>query len=97
MLDTSRNFKPVEWILKMIDVMALYKLNKLHFHLTDDEGWRLEMPSIPELTDVSTYGMSFSNAAVHFLSIILTIKLEPGESVNFILYSEYNRITKAFE
>ena len=52
MPDTSRNFKQKEWILKFLDVMSMYKLNKLHFHLTDDEGWRLEIPSIPELTQV---------------------------------------------
>ncbi len=52
MLDVSRNFFPKETILKIIDVMSLYKLNKFHFHLTDDEGWRLEIPSLPELTEV---------------------------------------------
>ncbi|KAL4239994.1 hypothetical protein ACF0H5_000789 [Mactra antiquata] len=54
MIDTARNFKPVKWILKMIDAMSMYKLNKLHFHLTDDEGWRIEIPSIPELTEVGS-------------------------------------------
>ena len=43
-----------EVILDMLDVMASYKLNKFHFHLTDDEGWRLEIPSLPELTEVKT-------------------------------------------
>ena len=53
MPDTARNFKQKEWILKFLNVMSMYKLNKLHFHLTDDEGWRVEIPSIPELTQVS--------------------------------------------
>jgi len=52
MLDVSRNFKPKAWIMKFLDVMSMYKLNKLHLHLTDDEGWRLEIPEIPELTEV---------------------------------------------
>lgn len=52
MLDTSRNFKPKEWIIEFLDVMSMYKLNKLHFHLSDDEGWRVEIPTIPELTEV---------------------------------------------
>lgn len=52
MLDVSRNFKPKAWILKFLNVMSMYKLNKLHFHLTDDEAWRLEIPEIPELTEV---------------------------------------------
>ncbi|XP_053390345.1 uncharacterized protein LOC123562093 isoform X1 [Mercenaria mercenaria] len=54
MPDTSRNFKPKEWILNFLDVMSMYKLNKLHFHLTDDEGWRVEISAIPELTQIAS-------------------------------------------
>ncbi len=49
-LDVARHFQPKEAVKKLLDVMAYYKLNKFHFHLTDDEGWRLEIPGIPELT-----------------------------------------------
>lgn len=52
MLDVARNFQTKDQVLKILDMMALYKLNTLHFHLNDDEGWRLEIPSIPELTEV---------------------------------------------
>lgn len=52
MLDVSRNFQPKEQVLKLLDLMATYKLNVFHFHLTEDEGWRLEIPGIPELTEV---------------------------------------------
>ncbi|MGJ1446927.1 family 20 glycosylhydrolase [Sphingobacterium spiritivorum] len=55
MLDVARNFQPKEQILKMLDIMALYKLNTFHFHLNDDEGWRLEIPSIPELTETGAH------------------------------------------
>lgn len=51
-LDVGRNFMPKSEVLKLIDAMAMYKLNKFHFHLTDDEGWRLEIPGLPELTEV---------------------------------------------
>ena len=54
MLDVARNFQPKSEIFKVLDVMALYKLNVFHMHLTDDEGWRLEIPSIPELTEVGS-------------------------------------------
>jgi hexosaminidase len=54
-LDVARNFIEPEDIKRLIDVMAFYKLNKLHLHLTDDEGWRLEIPSLPELTQVGAY------------------------------------------
>ena len=52
-VDVSRNFHsgPTE-IYQLLDAMARYKLNKLHYHLADDEGWRLEIPEIPELTEV---------------------------------------------
>ena len=52
-LDVGRNFMAKDHVLKLIDVMAMYKLNKFHFHLTDDEGWRLEIPGLPELTEVT--------------------------------------------
>ncbi len=52
MLDVARNFQPKKEILRLLDVMALYKLNVFHFHLTDDEGWRLQIPALPELTDI---------------------------------------------
>ncbi|GAA4324505.1 family 20 glycosylhydrolase [Mucilaginibacter gynuensis] len=53
MLDVARNFQTKQQVLKLIDLMALYKMNKLRMHVTDDEGWRLEIPALPELT---TYG-----------------------------------------
>ncbi|WP_187261241.1 family 20 glycosylhydrolase [Pontibacter beigongshangensis] len=52
MLDVARNFQTKQEVLKLLDLLALYKLNTLHFHLNDDEGWRLEIPSLPELTTV---------------------------------------------
>ncbi|OWF49609.1 Beta-hexosaminidase [Mizuhopecten yessoensis] len=51
-LDVSRNFHSKETVMKLLDSMATYKLNKLHFHLSDDEGWRLEIPGLEELTQV---------------------------------------------
>ncbi len=51
MLDVGRNFQPKQEVMRVLDVMALYKLNVFHLHLTEDEGWRLEIPSLPELTD----------------------------------------------
>jgi hexosaminidase len=51
-IDVSRNFKHKDAIMKVMNIMAFYKLNTLHLHLTDDEGWRLEIPGLPELTEV---------------------------------------------
>jgi hexosaminidase len=52
LLDVARNFKSKAEVLKVLDVMALYKLNVLHLHFNDDEGWRLQIPDLPELTEV---------------------------------------------
>ena len=52
MLDSARHFQSVADIEKLIDWMSLNKLNVLHWHLTDDQGWRLEIPKYPELTKV---------------------------------------------
>lgn len=51
MLDVSRHFIPIETIKETIDMMAYYKLNILHLHLTDDQGWRVEIKSYPLLTE----------------------------------------------
>jgi len=53
-VDVARNFQPAKEILKLLDAMALYKMNKLHFHFSDDEGWRIEIPGLPELTEVGS-------------------------------------------
>jgi len=54
MKDVSRTFYSVDVLKKYIDVLALYKINTLHLHLTDDQGWRLEIKKYPELTDAKT-------------------------------------------
>ena len=51
-LDVARNFHGVPTIKKLMDMISFYKLNKFHFHLTDDEGWRIEIPDLPELTAI---------------------------------------------
>ena len=51
-LDVVRNFHRKETVFKWLDLMARLKLNTLHFHLTDDEGWRLEIAGLPELTSI---------------------------------------------
>ncbi|WAR26469.1 HEX-like protein, partial [Mya arenaria] len=51
-LDVARNFRSVGDVKRLIEAMAMYKMNALHLHLTDDEGWRVEIEGLPELTDV---------------------------------------------
>ncbi len=51
-LDVARNFQGKDAVLELLDLMAFYKLNRFHFHLSDDEGWRLQVAGLPELTEV---------------------------------------------
>ncbi|WP_407690208.1 beta-N-acetylhexosaminidase [Salegentibacter salegens] len=55
MLDVSRHFYSVETIKEVLDLMAFYKLNTFHWHLTDNEGWRLEIKKYPKLTSIGAW------------------------------------------
>ena len=55
MLDVSRNFQSKEFVLKQLDAMAHFKFNRLHFHLTDGAGWRLEIKRYPRLTEFAAW------------------------------------------
>lgn len=55
MLDVSRHFYSVETIKELLDLMSFYKLNTFHWHLTDNEGWRLEIKEYPKLTTIAAW------------------------------------------
>ncbi len=55
MLDSSRHFIPAEEVTKIIDLMLVHKMNRLHWHLTDDQGWRIESKKYPLLTEVGAW------------------------------------------
>ncbi|CAM5523601.1 beta-N-acetylhexosaminidase [Streptomyces pilosus] len=55
MLDVARHFMPKEGVLRYLDLMAAHKLNVLHLHLTDDQGWRVEIQRYPRLTEVGSW------------------------------------------
>ena len=61
MLDVARFFIPKENVLRIIDCMAMLKINKLHFHLVDDNGWRLEIKQYPRLTEVGAWRVDRTN------------------------------------
>jgi hexosaminidase len=54
-LDVARHFMPKEFVKKYIDLLALHKLNRFHWHLTDDQGWRLEIKQYPRLTTIGAW------------------------------------------
>jgi hexosaminidase len=53
-LDVCRHFFPVEFIKKYLDMMAFYKMNTFHWHLTEDQGWRIEIKKYPKLTEIGS-------------------------------------------
>lgn len=54
-LDVSRNFFPVENIFRFLDILAFFKFNRFHWHLTDDQGWRIEIEQYPKLTEIGAW------------------------------------------
>ena len=55
MLDVARHFMPLDFLYELVDQLALNKLNVLHLHLTDDQGWRMEIEGLPRLTEVGAW------------------------------------------
>lgn len=54
-LDVSRNFVPTDSLMRYIDILALHNINRFHWHLSDDQGWRIEIKKYPKLTEVGAY------------------------------------------
>lgn len=63
MLDSARHFQSVEYVKQFIDWMALHKMNTLHWHLTDDQGWRIQIRKYPKLTSVGAWRVPAGPAA----------------------------------
>ncbi len=64
MLDIARHFFSKQEVMRVLDIMAFYKMNRFHWHLTDDQGWRIEIPEYPKLTTVGNRRAgSFVNSA----------------------------------
>ncbi|WP_460801377.1 beta-N-acetylhexosaminidase [Microbacterium sp. GXF6406] len=55
MIDVARHFLPVREIHRIVDLLAMHKLNRLHFHLTDDQGWRVQINAYPRLTEIGAW------------------------------------------
>ncbi|MGB2129339.1 MAG: beta-N-acetylhexosaminidase [Flavicella sp.] len=54
-LDVARNFRSIEYVKRFIDLMALHKMNIFHWHLTEDQGWRIEIKKYPKLTEIGAW------------------------------------------
>ncbi|MDP3433736.1 MAG: beta-N-acetylhexosaminidase, partial [Bacteroidota bacterium] len=78
MLDVSRHFFPKEDVLRMIDHLAIHKINTLHLHLVDDQGWRIEIKKYPKLTEIGAWRVDREDK--HWNS---RPKQEPGETATY--------------
>ncbi len=95
LVDVARNFHSKAFILALLDQMAAYKLNKLHLHLGDDEAWRLEIPTLPELTELSSK-RCFDTQEQNCLIAQLGAGIDATSSVNgYYSVSDYSEILQA--
>ena len=78
MLDVSRHFFPKEDVLRMIDNLSLHKINTLHLHLVDDQGWRIEIKKYPKLTEVGAWRTNHEDQPWNSRP-----KQEAGEKANY--------------
>ena len=78
MLDVSRHFFTKEEVKKYMDQMARYKYNVLHLHLSDDQGWRIEIKSLPQLTSVGAWRVKRSGLWYEFLPALANEKATDG-------------------
>ena len=85
-IDVARNFQTKEEIKKMLNWMAMYKLNKLHFHFSEDDAWRVEIPALPELTTVGVQRGHTLDSKEHMPSAYGS-----GGDINNIQSSYYTR------
>ncbi|MBA3646729.1 MAG: family 20 glycosylhydrolase [Gemmatimonadaceae bacterium] len=106
MLDVSRHFLPPADVKKFVDAMALYKLNRLHLHLSDDQGWRIEIKSRPKLTAIGgstkvgggpggfytqeEYRNLVAYAASRFITVVPEIDMPAHTNAALASYPELN-------
>jgi hexosaminidase len=106
MLDVARHFRPVEDVKRFIDLMVPYKLNRLHIHLSDDQGWRIEIPGWPRLTEIGgstqvgggpggyytteDYAEIVAHAASRFITVVPEIDVPGHTNAALASYPELN-------
>ena len=91
MLDVSRHFFTVDEVKQYIDVMARYKYNLLHLHLADDEGWRIEIKSLPKLTEVGAWRVEKTG---NFGSFSAPLPDEPKTYGGFYTHEDIKEIVR---
>ena len=92
MLDLSRHFFDKNYVLETIDRLAMLKMNVLHLHLVDDQGWRIEIKKYPKLTEVGAWRVDQENAAWN--ARLITNPDEKGTYGGFLTQEELKEIVK---
>ncbi|GIQ60566.1 beta-hexosaminidase [Flavobacterium collinsii] len=92
MLDLSRHFFDKNYIIETIDRLAMHKMNVLHLHLVDDQGWRIEIKKYPKLTEVGAWRVDQENAAWN--ARLVTNPDEKGTYGGFLTQEELKEIVK---
>lgn len=88
MLDVSRHFFTMAEVKRMIDTMSLFKLNRLHLHLTDGPGWRLEIKKYPLLTTMSAWRVPLANGEWNWQEVKLAIQENDPEATYGGFYTQ---------
>ncbi len=83
MLDVSRHFFTVDQVKEVLDLMAGQKLNRFHWHLTDDQGWRIEIKAYPKLTDIGAWRADRLNTDERYSDWWGRAPLQPGETPTY--------------
>lgn len=92
--DNGRNFHGKDAMFKLVEQMARYKMNKLHWHFSEDEGWRLEIPGLPELTDVGGYRCFDLEERECLLTQLGTGPFKSGSGNGYLKRSEFIELLK---
>lgn len=88
MLDVSRHFFTMAEVKRMIDTMSLFKLNRLHLHLTDGPGWRMEIKKYPLLTSMSAWRVPLANGEWNWREVKLAIQEHDPEATYGGFYTQ---------
>ncbi|MFY8327059.1 family 20 glycosylhydrolase [Pseudoalteromonas sp. ZZD1] len=92
--DNGRNYHGKEAMFKLVEQMARYKMNKLHWHFSEDEGWRLEIPGLPELTDIGGYRCFDLQERECLLTQLGTGPFKSGSGNGYLTRSEFVELLK---
>jgi hexosaminidase len=91
-LDVSRHFFDIDFVKRYIDLIAMHKMNRFHWHLTDDNGWRIEIKAYPKLTEIAAWRVDREKEPWR-----MTTPIKPGEKATYGGYYTQEEIKEVVE